>query len=309
MYTHGMTISAPQKSNSILAAIKPVTKLNYRLNCLTSQLTHDDVIIEEPLQINLLWFEQETQQYQHRELAVIMRTPGQDTALVTGFLFTEGIIKSATDILSIDTPSDGKKDNQLEIKLAQNIRVNWTKLARRFTSQSSCGICGKTSIKSLALQSSKKINDEKGWLDIHTIPTLSEQLTKQQPLFNQTGGVHGAAIVKNTQWLALEEDVGRHNAVDKVIGQLLIEQHITVPSNNSKQQTDKSILLLTGRISFELIQKAVMAAIPVIIAIGAPSSLAISAAQQFNITLIGFIKNQQFNVYHGAWRLSDENEQ
>ncbi|MGJ8692842.1 MAG: formate dehydrogenase accessory sulfurtransferase FdhD [Thalassotalea sp.] len=278
--------------------VHSVAKKSYRLDNDSCQLVYDDIIVEEPLQINLSWFNPAQQSYQTNELAVVMRTPGSDIELVTGLLFNEGIIKQRQDILAIALASedDPNTGNQLEIELSKAITIDWQAISRSFASLSSCGICGKTSIKSLALKSHQSFNTEKNWLKVNDIPKLSQALSNQQTLFNQTGGVHGAAIFQADQWLAIHEDIGRHNAVDKVIGDLL-QQNIRL---------NKAILLLTGRVSFELMQKAVMAAIPVVIAIGAPSSLAIAVAKQFDITLIGFNKLQQFNVYHGDWRLLNE---
>ncbi|WP_448250017.1 formate dehydrogenase accessory sulfurtransferase FdhD [Thalassotalea agariperforans] len=275
---------------------KTVNKHHYRLNCLSTRLSSDEVVIEEPLQINLVSFEQAKNNYQQRELAVIMRTPGDDVALITGFLFSEAVITTAADILSIKIASDSETNNIVEVELAKHITIDWPSLSRSFTSQSSCGLCGKTSIKSLALKTQQSVNNEQHWLNMASIPQLVQQLTKQQSLFIDTGGVHGAGLINNEQWISIREDIGRHNAVDKIIGDIVMQQTAIA----------RAILLLTGRVSFELMQKAVMAGIPVIIAVGAPSSLAIDVAKQFNITLIGFTKNQQFNVYHGNWRINSQ---
>ena len=277
-------------------ASKTVNKHHYRLNCLSSRLSSDQVIIEEPLQINLVSFEHTKKHYQQRELAVIMRTPGDDVTLITGFLFSEAVITTQADILSIKVASDSETNNIVEVELAKHITIDWPGLTRSFTSQSSCGLCGKTSIKSLALKTQQAINNEQHWLNMASIPQLVEQLTERQSLFIATGGVHGAGLINNEHWFSIREDIGRHNAVDKIIGDIVMQQTTIA----------RAILLLTGRVSFELMQKAVMAGIPVIIAVGAPSSLAIDVAKQFNITLIGFTKNQQFNVYHGNWRINTQ---
>ena len=287
----------PTKPAITMSQIQSVAKKTYRLDTESCKLSYDDIIVEEPLQINLSWFNPEQKTYQHNELAIVMRTPGDDIALVTGLLFNEGIIKQQQDIVSITLPTDCETGNQLEVTLNKNILINWSAISRSFASLSSCGICGKTSIKSLALKSHQVFNTEKQWLNIKTVSQLSLHLTEQQTLFNKTGGVHGAAIFQEGEWLSIYEDIGRHNAVDKIIGNLCLK-NITL---------DKAILLLTGRVSFELMQKAVMAAIPVVISVGAPSSLAIAVAKQFDITLIGFNRSQQFNVYHGHWRLFNEN--
>lgn len=297
MYNQKMINTSFKKSD----AIKSLTKRHYQLNEASQCLSADNVIVEEPLQINIWWFNPEKQQHQESELAIMMRTPGHDEILVLGFLFTEGIIQQYKDVTQITVNSENT--NIVDVELGNEISINWEKINRSFTSQSSCGLCGKTSIKALALKTQKTINSDKHWLSSVKIPLLINQLTQRQALFTITGGVHGAAIVSANKWLALYEDVGRHNAVDKVIGDVLVNHH-SVENNKTNEQ---KILLLTGRISFELIQKAVMAAIPVIIAIGAPSSLAISTAKQFDITLIGFTKSDQFSVYSGDWRMQESN--
>ena len=277
-------------------ATKTVAKLQYRLECLSSRLSNDDVIIEEPLQINLIWFNTKKAYYQHDELAVIMRTPGNDIELIVGFLFSEGVITNNADIISICVANDSPTNNILEVELAKSVLLDWTLLTRSFTSQSSCGVCGKTSIKSLALKSHKALNNNSQWLSIAAIPEYCQTLTSKQDLFISTGGVHAAGLINNNQWLSVQEDIGRHNAVDKIIGDIVLNNHVL----------EEAILLLTGRISFELMQKAVMVGISVVIAVGAPSSLAVDVAKQFDITLIGFTKNKQFNVYHGDYRLKSE---
>lgn len=291
-----MKTSAITTTNTDQVATQTVSKITYHLNTNHQKLSVDHVIIEEPLQINLLWFCEQRQAYQLSNLVVIMRTPGQDNALAVGFLISEGIITHQHDIIAIEVPSDSENNNLLEIQLDKKIKLDWLTLQRNFTSQSGCGLCGKSSIKSLALKSLRTINNQQHWLKVTDIPKLCLQLAKHQNLFAQTGGVHGAAYIVNNQWLTIQEDIGRHNAVDKVIGELVLTQ----------QYAQQGILLLTSRISFELVQKAVMYGIPVIIALGAPSSLAITTAKQFNITLIGFSKSQTFNVYHGDWRLFSE---
>ncbi len=253
----------------------------------------DYVIIEEPLLISLYYLDADSNDYKTTDLTVVMRTPGKDTQLIIGFLFNEQVINSEKDILNIKINDESQNNNHVIVKLAESVKPNWQKITRAFASQSSCGICGKTSLNSLAISIESIINNENAWLKSADIITLANDLKSHQPLFQQTGGVHGAGYVVNNKLRCVYEDVGRHNAVDKVIGDIII---------NNKHD-EKSILVLSGRISFELMQKAITAAIPVIVAIGAPSSLAISAAIQFNITLIGFTKNNQFNVYHGNHRI------
>jgi len=257
---------------------------------------NDQVIVEQPLQISLCFFNAEQQRYQSKILTVTMRTPNDDQALICGFLCAEGIIQQANEVIAIEWLAPNEQNlpqNHAEVTLAKHVQVNWPQLQRDFVSYSSCGICGKSSLKSLALKVQSTIDETQHWLPNQLISGLPTLLWQQQALFQQTGGVHGAGYYANQQLLFSAEDVGRHNAVDKVIGKVCQQQ----------AQQAQAVLILSGRISFELVQKAVMANIPVIVAVGAPSSLAIQAAQQFNITLIGFVKAQKFNVYHADWRL------
>ncbi|MCL4125485.1 UNVERIFIED_CONTAM: hypothetical protein GTU68_054191 [Idotea baltica] len=204
-----------------------------------------------------------------------MRTPGMDNVLAAGFLFTEGIIQSNEDILSIES----YKDCSIEIK----------KTERNFYTTSSCGVCGKASIEAIQTKSQYPIQKYKGKFASSLLVQIQELIAQSQEIFNLTGGIHAAAIFNNSGKIEyLAEDVGRHNAVDKIIGQALLENN--VPLN-------EKLLFLSGRASFELIQKASMAAIPIIVAVGAPSSLAYELALANEQTLIGFLKKESFNIY------------
>ncbi|WP_440875967.1 formate dehydrogenase accessory sulfurtransferase FdhD [Thalassotalea sp. PLHSN55] len=272
----------------------------------------DTVIVEEPLLVSMTFFDNASKQWLTRDLTVMMRTPGDDQLLVMGLLFSENIITSQHHVCSIRyydqdsshqnnqnkphnsyNQSSPNTNNHIEIKLIADVDVNWQAIQRTFASQSSCGICGKSSLQALALASNRAIDESNAWLSCLDIIEFSKQLSARQQLFNLTGSVHGAGLIANKKWQGVFEDVGRHNAVDKVIGKLM--------------QTDsfakQSILVLSGRVSFELMQKAIMAGIAVVIAIGAPSSLAITAARQFNVTLVGFTKAEQFNVYSAHQRI------
>ncbi len=264
----------------------------------------DSIAIEEPLQLWLNWFCHTRQTQQQAELSLTMRTPGQDVALVLGFLFSQGIIHRLTDLQQLSyLPADHAEQeldyNQIEIELDPQLNFQWAALTRHFASYSSCGLCGASSVKALALEQQGQIDSSKAWLDAQQIYQLPELLQRQQKVFQQTGAVHGAGLFANNYWLAVAEDIGRHNAVDKVIGQVLLNEYV-VP---------RSVLVLSGRVSFELMQKAVKANIPVVLAVGAPSSLALKVAQQFNITLLGFVKAQRFNVYHAPWRIVEGGKQ
>ena len=275
--------------------IKSPTEVSY-------EFISDVVSIEEPLQLSLAYHDPDSNSYKQKVLLVMMRTPGEDTALIIGFLFSEGIISEANDIKDIQideqySQKEKHQNNAIIVTLQKHIKLDWNKLSRHFINHSSCGICGKTLLNALSIKKEKVSRDSKSsnipWIDINHIFTLPDLLISKQKLFNKSGGSHAVAYVLNNEIKYLSEDIGRHNAVDKVIGQLLIEQAFH----------EKGILLLSGRVSLELMQKAVMANINVIAAIGAPSSLAIKVAQQFDITLIGFVKENKCNVYHGKWRI------
>ncbi|GAD00656.1 formate dehydrogenase accessory sulfurtransferase FdhD [Agarivorans albus] len=267
----------------------------------SSQVQHDCLAIEEPLQLSLQWFCQRTNQYQLRPLSLTMRTPGNDVALVLGFLQSQNIIESLNDIDDIRfaqgaTAEQVEDYNHLEIQLNRQRQFDWAALERNFASYSSCGLCGASSVKALALNQQPELNMQEEWLAASLIYQLPSLLQEHQPLFKQSGAVHGVGVWADGKFLSVAEDIGRHNALDKALGQLLLES----------QQAVRSVLVLSGRVSFELMQKALIANIPVVVAVGAPSSLALSVAKQFNITLIGFTKDSQFNVYHAPWRISKE---
>lgn len=280
-------------------ASKSVNQLKYHTDkrsdteneVLSATAATDIIAIEEPLLIVLYYFDNKVNSYQHTNLTLMMRTPDYDRQLVIGLLFAEGIIDNVAQIKSI-IASD-RDANQVEVTLVQSVEFSQTQVTQALTAQTSCGLCGKNTLNALSLRPTKVIDETPGWLSAQSVTVFSQALNQHQPQFKQTGGVHGAAYINNGKWLSVFEDVGRHNAVDKLIGHLLEHQ----------QLSQHGILLLSGRISFELMQKAIVAGIAVVIGLGAPSSLAISAAVQFNVTLIGFAKNEQFNVYHGNHRL------
>ncbi len=268
-----------------------------------SGLSHvqDVVAIEEPLEIQL-----ETGHSDDREvhpLSVTMRTPGNDEELAVGFLFTEGLIFSIANLASPISFSLG--ENAILIRLNENFDANLDKVKRNFYTTSSCGVCGKESIEAIHQVCNIKEDGIQFQLDLKTISQLPSRLYEVQKTFVSTGGIHAAALFHvNGELISFREDVGRHNALDKLIGAELIK------SSESTFQLGAHILLLSGRASFELIQKAAMAGIKVVCAIGAPSSLAVETAQSFGLTLIGFLKNESCNVYCGQERIkmnTDEN--
>jgi len=251
----------------------------------------DHVAVEEPLAIVLQYMDQG--QYTSKTNAITMRTPGDDAHLAIGFLFTENILQHIGDI----THCKATKEGEICITLAPHLIPNISLLDRNFYTTSSCGICGKTSIE--AIQTICSVEEHYPYdplsISTHVLTSLADSLRNAQTTFNNTGGIHATGIFdKNGTLLLLKEDIGRHNALDKAIGALL----------SQKKTLEDTILFLSGRASFELVQKAIMAKIKVIVAIGAPSSLAVALAEDFNITLVGFMRGDRFNIYSGAQRIT-----
>jgi FdhD protein len=255
----------------------------------------DLLAVEEPLEIRLAFGDC------IRNLAVTMRTPGYDADLALGFLFTEGIIARASDVRSvapIDLPCSEKRQNTILVTLNEGIVPNLRQAERNFYTTSSCGVCGKASIEAIRTVSAFRLQDAGRMerIDPAFILGLPDRLAGVQAVFAETGGLHAAALFHSNGALELvREDVGRHNAVDKLIGAAMMAGWLPL---------GRAVLLLSGRASFELVQKAAMAGIPVIAAVGAPSSLAVSLAEEFGITLIGFLRNNRFNIYSGAQRVN-----
>jgi FdhD protein len=257
--------------------------------------TDDAVAVEEPLEIRL--GRVEDGKVRHQPVSITMRTPGDDFELAAGFLFTEGILQSRTQVHEILHCGRGKgATNTLRVDLVAGVDVDMKRLERNFYTTSSCGVCGKTSLEALATGARPVSPPEDFTVDARLIDELPARLQAQQHAFRSTGGLHASALFSRTgELLGLREDVGRHNALDKLIGSRFLAG--TLPANDT-------ILFLSGRASFELLQKAVMAGIPVVCAVGAPSTLAIAAAQEFGVTLLGFVREQRFNVYTGQERLA-----
>ena len=254
--------------------------------------TADKVAVEEPLEIQLAY--STATGSMHKNIAVTMRTPGNDDELAAGFLFTEGIIKNRTDILEIKQPSSD--ENRILVVLKENTVPVLANAARNFYSTSSCGICGKASIDAIRTTSQYGEESDNIYIDAAVFYPLQNELKKQQKVFEDTGGIHASALFNvDGNFIMLREDVGRHNALDKIIGAALLNGQL--PLNNC-------ILLLSGRASFELVQKAVMAGIKIIVAVGAPSSLAVEMAKETGITLLGFLRDDRFNIYAGKQRIA-----
>ncbi len=277
-------------NNSGVQSVK-VLKVNDR-----AQRVADLVAVEEPLAIRLEFGA--AYQRELRDLSITMRTPGHDFELALGFLLTEGIIQSIDDILGIRYCQSAQSANEIEnvvrVSLASDIPIDWQKLQRHFYTTSSCGVCGKTSIDAVqTVCSTLTISDFSVSQEvIHQAPT---KLREAQLIFEYTGGLHAAGLFSQAGELLLwREDIGRHNALDKLIGAMLSQSEV-IPTS--------TFILLSGRISFELVQKTLMARVPLLAAVGAPSGLAVQLAQQYNLGLIGFVRNQRFNIYHGHQRV------
>lgn len=285
---------------------KRVDKVIYnRHNKPKRALAHDSVITEQPLQINLYWHN-ENEVLESKVFAITMRTLGDEKFLIIGLLFSEGVISSFYDIENICLESSTQEvrgnayHNNWQVQLIKGKQPTLTSIERFQTTYSSCGLCGATSLKALELKNPPNLLtlSESAQFNVDFIYSLADEMRAQQQLFTLTGGVHGAALFnQQAQLLAVFEDIGRHNAVDKLIGHWLFEQ-------KTPQTEPLLVMLVSGRVSFEIVQKAVMAGVSILVAVGAPSELAIKAAQRFELTLIGFASPQSFNVYCGDWRLS-----
>jgi FdhD protein len=271
----------------------PVIKI-YRNQWLS---TKDKLAIEEPLEIRLAFGTGLNRTV--KNISVTMRTPGSDAELATGFLFTEGIIKDKNDLSAVEhcfIACAENKENVIQVELRETAAPELKNTERNFYTTSSCGVCGKGSIDSIKSVSAFHPGQNKDFfITGEMMRELPDRLRLYQDIFDVTGGLHACALFDtNGELLLLREDVGRHNALDKLVGAALDRDWL--PLKNA-------VLLLSGRASFELVQKAAMAGISIIGAIGAPSSLAVQLAEEFGITLVGFLRQQRFNIYTGEERI------
>jgi FdhD protein len=249
----------------------------------------DAVAVEEPLEIRI----------DGTALAVTMRTPGHDIDLALGFLLTEGIIRSAGEVSTAELcagPDGGPNTyNVVDVSLTRSAAGRSRVVARQFYVTSSCGVCGKASIDAVRTRTAHPIGSGEMAVAAGTLAAMPDALRGQQRVFAETGGLHAAALFDADGGLtAVREDVGRHNAVDKVIGDALRREALPLHS---------SVLMVSGRASFELVQKALMAGIPMLAAVSAPSSLAVELAEEAGMTLVGFLRGDTMNVYAGATRV------
>jgi len=249
----------------------------------------DYLAAEEPLEIRI----------GENPLSVTMRTPGHDTELAAGFLFTEGIIERRDQLLKLDAapPRDEpNRGNIIEASLAPEALPDFDKMRRHFFAASSCGICGKTSIDAVRSRCLQPPAPDFR-LDAEVLVQLPDALRASQAVFGRTGGLHAAALFDpDGNLLVVREDIGRHNAVDKVIGWALLAGRVPLGD---------SILLVSGRGGFEIAQKAIVAGLPVVASVSAPSSLAVQLARELRLTLVGFLRGRRFVIYAGAERIED----
>lgn len=249
----------------------------------------DILAVEEPLEIRLRWWDDDA--LVEKSIAVTMRTPGADFELAVGFLFSEGIIASRSDYFDVGYCLDDTETqlfNIVSVTLMPGRTFDLSRLERHFYTTSSCGVCGKATLEALEVQGCEFLQSGVN-VDPQVLRGLPETLREAQAVFEQTGGLHAAGLFDSDGRLtSLHEDVGRHNALDKVIGEQFIAGRTPLRDH---------ILLLSGRASFELLQKALMARISIVAAVGAPSSLAVELAQSFGVTLVGFVRPEGLNIY------------
>lgn len=250
----------------------------------------DTLAAEEPMEIRV----------GGRALTITMRTPGDDFDLAVGFLVSEGVVRTTSDVLSARYCAGAAEDgtntyNVVDVGLDPSLPPLDASLERNFYTTSSCGLCGKASLEAVRTASTWSVADDPLRITPEALAQLPERLREEQRVFDRTGGLHAAALFSaDGELLCLREDVGRHNAVDKVIGHAV---------RNGMLPLRETILMVSGRASFELVQKAVMAGIPMMAAVSAPSSLAVDLAEENGLTLVGFLRGASMNVYSGAERL------
>ena len=260
--------------------------------------TDDVVAVEEPLEIRIV--ERVGGSEREHSLAVTMRTPGHDFDLATGFLFAEGILRNAEDVEVVEhaLPRAAEETgNVVRVVLREGLSLDVSSTIRSFYTTSSCGVCGKTSLDAIWTRKPPSMARDAPRLPRAVLAAMPEALRREQAVFARTGGLHAAGLFRADGGIVvLREDVGRHNAVDKVIGDRFRARGLPLEDH---------VLLVSGRASFEILQKAVMAGVPCVASVGAPSSLAVEVAREFGVTLVGFLRRDSFNVYAGATRIVD----
>ncbi|WP_420633355.1 formate dehydrogenase accessory sulfurtransferase FdhD [Candidatus Palauibacter sp.] len=263
-----------------------------RVSDTSSRRRRDAVAVEEPLEIRIA-----TDAGEEHQVAVTMRTPGDDFDLTAGFLFSEGLLAHRSDVADLRycVEVETQEYNIVTVQLSETGRFDPAELTRNFYTTSSCGVCGKASLEAIEIRGCAPIPAEGPTVTGEIVRSLPEALRSSQPVFERTGGLHAAGLFDVSGELQLlREDVGRHNALDKVIGERFL---------NGGLPLGDAVLAVSGRASFEIMQKALAAGIPIVVAVGAPSSLAVDVAKEFGMTLAGFAKPTGFNVYTGRHRV------
>ena len=258
----------------------------------------DAVAVEEPLEIRLV-YERDGQRVE-QSISITMRTPGDDFELAAGFLVGEGILHQPDEVHQIrycvDRAREAQAYNVVSVHLRAGVTFDMDKLVRHFYTTSSCGVCGKASLDALEMQACPLLPQDRPFVTAQVVSGLDGTLRRAQAVFDKTGGLHAAALFDTSgQLISLHEDVGRHNAVDKLVGEQFLAKKLPLYT---------TLMMVSGRASFEIMQKALMAGIPIVAAVGAPSSLAVDMARQFGMTLLGFVRGERFNVYTSAHRIS-----
>ena len=262
------------------------------------QKESDDVVaVEEPLEIRVT---ESRDGHEHaHSLAVTMRTPGDDFALAAGFLFTEGLVRRPDDFWRIEYCVDsGRKQefNIVSVGLRDKVPLDMSRTLRSFYTTSSCGVCGKATLDAIKVRDPPALPKDHPLIAAKTLAAWPDALRAEQSVFERTGGLHAAALFReDVTPVALKEDVGRHNAVDKLVGERFLEGDVPLHD---------CAMLVSGRASFEILQKALMAGIPFVASVGAPSSLAVDTAKAFGMTLVGFLRGRSFSVYAGPGRVA-----
>ena len=265
-----------------------------------SETADDLVAVEEPLEVRLA-YRNEGDIPLSRGVAITMRTPGDDEALAAGFLATEGILASPEDVeeISIGSAEDasglGLAPNVARVSLRSGVEVDVEQMSRHVFTSSSCGVCGKATLEALANRGLSPLSQDDFRIDGDVLRSLPEKLLGLQQTFTETGGIHAAALASSSgEIIDLAEDVGRHNAMDKLLGRRFL---------SGQWPLSECLVLVSGRASFELVQKALLAGVPMLAAVGAPSSLAVELADNFRMTLVGFLSGKRFNLYCRSQRV------
>jgi len=284
--------------DTALAALKSVKRVQIQRFGADGGNRDDVVATEEPLEIRLSYAQPDGRRAQ-KSISITMRTPGSDEELAAGFLLTEGIIAGPAELDAIGPcgpPAANGLINVVRVDLAPGVEVDLARLERHFYTSSSCGVCGKASLEAVAVQGRYDLRGNALQIGADNLGALPERLRGMQSVFDRTGGLHASGLFDAAgQVRASREDVGRHNALDKLIGRALLKDELPLSDCG---------VVVSGRASFELMQKAMMAGIPILAAVGAPSSLAVEFAEEFGMTLVGFLQANRFNAYSRRDRIT-----